>query len=131
MIILYYLIQDVDIDVTAFPKIENSDIVMVKGPDSNKMMKVTYLAIENQAVKCDIDAKRVDMMSLFLRHSITDETHIVFHSTRPSLVLLADKISTVTDQGDVSRRYTLQVITHDDPPQILVKTLSFNFCIST
>ena len=98
MIILYYLIQDVDIDVTAFPKIENSDIVMVKGPDSNKMMKVTYLAIENQAVKCDIGAKRVHLMPLFLRHSITDEAHGIT-CANPRL-LLADKIGTVADRGD-------------------------------
>jgi hypothetical protein len=91
-------IQDVDIDVTAFPKLENSDIVMVKGPDSNKMMKVTYLAIEDQAVKCDIGAKRIDMMPLFLRHSFTDETHGITCAS-PSL-LLADKISTVADRGD-------------------------------
>jgi hypothetical protein len=96
--LIIYLIQDVDIDVTAFPKIENSDIVKVKGPDSNKMMKVSYLAIENQAVKCDIGGKRVDLMPLFLRHSITDEAHGITCAS-PSL-LLADKISTVADRGD-------------------------------
>ena len=71
---------------------------MVKGPDSNKMMKVTYLAIEDQAVKCDIGAKRVDLMPLFLRHSIKDEKHGITCAT-PRL-LLANKISTVADRGD-------------------------------
>ena len=115
----------------------NSRTVTLEGPTRTKWWWKwhTDLAIVNQALKCDIAAKRVDMTDpLFLRHSITDESHetYIITCTSPSL-LLADKISTVTvaDQGDVSRRYTLQVITHDDPPQILVKTLSFNFCIST
>lgn len=95
---IIYFIQDVDIDVTAFPKLESSDIVMVKGPDSNKMMKVTYLAIKDQAVKCDIGGKRVDLMPLFLRHSITDEG-ITCANHR---LLLADKIGTVADRGDKS-----------------------------
>lgn len=90
--------QNVDINVTASPKLKNSDIVKVRGPDSNKMMRVTYLAIEDQAVKCDISTKRTDLMSLFLRHSITDETHGITCAS-PSL-LLADKISTVADLGD-------------------------------
>jgi hypothetical protein len=64
------------------------------------MMKVTYSAIENEAVKCDIAGKRVDMMPLFLRHSITDKMHgITCASPR---LLLADKITTVAERGDKS-----------------------------
>lgn len=98
MILIVDLIQDVDIDVTAFPKLENSDILKVKGPDKNNMMKVTYLKIEDEAVKCDIGAKRVALMPLFLRHSITDDG-ITCASPR---LLLADKITTVAERGDKS-----------------------------
>ena len=89
--------QNVDINVTAFPKLKNSDIVKVRGPDSYKMMRVTTWQLKTRQ-KCDISTKRADLMSLFLRPSITDETHGITCAS-PSL-LLADKISTVADRGD-------------------------------
>ena len=96
MIIIYFM-QNVDINVTAFPKLKNSDIVKIRGPDSYKMMRVTTWQLKTRQ-KCDISTKRADLMSLFLRHSITDETHGITCAS-PSL-LLADKISTVADLGD-------------------------------
>ena len=101
MIIHFIHWQDVDIDVTAFPKLENSDIVKVGGPNSKNMMKVTYLELENEAEKsCDIGAKRVALMPLFLRHSITNKMHgITCASPR---LLLADKITTFAERRDKS-----------------------------
>jgi hypothetical protein len=66
-----YLIKDVDINVTAFPDIKNSNTVLARLTSYN-MMKVTYLDATD-AVKCDIATKRADIIPLFLKYSICDE----------------------------------------------------------
>lgn len=88
--------RDVDINVTAFPKLRDSETILARVTTHN-MMKVTYLH-PTDAVKCDMVTKPANLMSLFLKYSLQDEK-LSITCAGPAL-LLADKIHTYADRGE-------------------------------